>query len=479
MANEATYIKQVYVTADSQNHDIEALHFIADTNLDTPAQWKSYIDSLVNKGTSIKGPYTTLPDISTDQKKKDAYTQYAGDIILISGSDPESGTYVEYVGITGKIGTTDEDNAITAWEKIGTTSTDLSEYAKAGTYKTSGPNVNETGSAGAQTATVSGSITYSKAPTATGEAGGHTINGNSFTFTGTKANLVKPNNGSIKIDNHSIAAHSHTVNVAAVTAGNQETVLKGVKVSATTAAYTSKTNSTTSVLNGITFGTTNVLKGVKVSATTAAYTGNTPSSTAVVNSVTKGNTNVFNSCSVSTLGVLSFGTTSVVNSVTSGTVNVLNGISFGTTAVATNVAGDGTAAAYTSNTPASTNVLKDVTFGTTTVATAVAADGTAAVLKSVPGITTGTAGATTLTHTQANTATTDYKTLDVTVATTTYEYTPAGSIGGSQTVGNHTHSITNANATATFSLSAAVGNHTHSLSSHTHTVTISNAGPSA
>lgn len=61
-------------------------------------------------------------------------------------------------------------------------------------------------------------------------------------------------------------------------------------------------------------------------------------------------------------------------------------------------------------------------------------------------------------------------------------YTPAGSIGGSQTIAAHshsynapaahTHSIALTTATATGSASVAVSNHTHSvtIANHTHTL---------
>lgn len=138
-------IKQVKIGTGTP-YEINSKYIQDDSG--NPKSW-SDITSLIRKGTSIE-VLEELPSLSTDQNKKDAYTNYAGDIILIADATSTAGTYIEYVGITGKIpSTADEDNAIMSWEQIGSTTVDLSNYLK--------KNTNYAGaakSAGAHTHTV-------------------------------------------------------------------------------------------------------------------------------------------------------------------------------------------------------------------------------------------------------------------------------------------------------------------------------------
>lgn len=166
-------IKKIKV--GSETHDIEALHFIvANTSLDTPADWKAYIDAAAHVGIEIvidekssQGDYPATP----------ASADTMGKLYMVPLNDPaESGSYTEFVTVT------DEGGLRYAWEKIGTTEVDLTDYAKKGTYTSGGPSTNATGSAGAETITTSSS----GAQTAT---------------------------GTIRLVDHAIAAHSHTVNV--------------------------------------------------------------------------------------------------------------------------------------------------------------------------------------------------------------------------------------------------------------------------
>lgn len=156
-------------------------------------------------------------------------------------------SYDEYVSVgTGEAA---------KWELIGNTDIDLSSYAKKGTYTSGGPSSNATGSAGAatitsssagsQTATGSASVSYQKSAAETGAAvgstasntgtaGGVTISGSNFTFTGTTATITLSNDA-VSIPSHeykpagtiggsqSIAAHTHTVNVAKATVTNNVT----------------------------------------------------------------------------------------------------------------------------------------------------------------------------------------------------------------------------------------------------------------
>ena len=81
------------------------------------------------------------------------------------------------------------------WEKVGSTEVDLSNYVTKNTYTTGTPSTNVTGEAAAYTATVSGTVKYTKADTVTGSAGGATttntgtaggvtIQGSNFSFNG-------------------------------------------------------------------------------------------------------------------------------------------------------------------------------------------------------------------------------------------------------------------------------------------------------
>ena len=102
--------------------DIEALHFITGS-LDTPAQWKQYIDDLANRGIQI------VIDTAASGKQEPATTASAstmGKIYMVQFSgQTESGTYTEFITIES--GTTTKTYS---WEKIGTTAADLAEYLK-------------------------------------------------------------------------------------------------------------------------------------------------------------------------------------------------------------------------------------------------------------------------------------------------------------------------------------------------------------
>ena len=169
-------IKKIKV--GSETHDIEALHFITG-DLDTPASWKSYIDAAAHVGIEIvidekssQGDYPATP----------ASASTMGKLYMVDLNDSvEPGTYTEFVTVQSQGGLT------YAWEKIGTTAVDLDNYVQKGTYTSAGPSSNATGSAGGETITTS-------------SAGSQTAT------------------GTAKIDNHTISAHSHTVNAATTNA---------------------------------------------------------------------------------------------------------------------------------------------------------------------------------------------------------------------------------------------------------------------
>ena len=165
-------IKKIKV--GSETHDIEALHFITG-DLDTPASWKSYIDSAAHVGIEI---VIDEKSSSADEPATPASASTMGKLYMVDLNDTvEPGTYTEFVTIQ------DQGGLRYSWEKIGTTAVDLSDYVEKGTYTSGGPSSNATSSAGGETITSSSA----GAQTATGTA---------------------------KIDNHTISAHSHTVNAA-------------------------------------------------------------------------------------------------------------------------------------------------------------------------------------------------------------------------------------------------------------------------
>ncbi len=118
-------IKQVKI--GSTPYDIEALHFNGGTNLDTPAQWKAYIDSIGDLGFEI---FTDLIGKTLPTADATSYGKYKNGIVLCNnGETPETGSYIEWVIV--RTGTSSSYSY--AWEKIGTTSADLSDYVKKNT----------------------------------------------------------------------------------------------------------------------------------------------------------------------------------------------------------------------------------------------------------------------------------------------------------------------------------------------------------
>ena len=231
-------------------YDIEALHFINTKDsitLDTPAQWRDYIDSLVAQGLEIK---IDSKSSQGDYPATAASASTMGKLYMVALSgQTESGTYTEFVTVRSGAGTT-ADPYTYAWEKIGTTAADLSEYAKKGNYTTGGSS-GDTGSGGAINA----------AATSETDLGSAT--------------------GSAKIDNHSIPNHSHPVNevtaeikqVTAWSAGSVPT-----RASFTYATGAAATGGTATVLTGVKVtGTANVnndaIKSVTLSASTTSTDG--------------------------------------------------------------------------------------------------------------------------------------------------------------------------------------------------------------
>ena len=118
-------IKKIKIPGYDTSYEIEALHFHASSNLDTPAQWKQYIDA---KGSFTI--YTDLIDSTLPTPNYRVWQEYKNGIVLCNnGETSETGSYVEWiiVELSGDPDPTYE------WEKVGTTAADLIEYVKKNT----------------------------------------------------------------------------------------------------------------------------------------------------------------------------------------------------------------------------------------------------------------------------------------------------------------------------------------------------------
>ena len=204
-------IKQIRTT-DNTLHDIAALYLTDGTNYYSP-------EDLLSAGVDYNVA-STLPT---------AGATYKGKIYLIpDSSDVEGGSYIEYICVN-----TSGSNY--SWEPIGTTKINV-----------------QVSNVSAETPVYS--VTYDKADSPTGSAGGATVNGSNFTFSGITGTV-------------SVPAHSHT--------------LGGTKKYLTKENNIPKTFSTTSVV--ATLSTTSI---TPVGGTTSAVTGyENPTTESVVTGV--------------------------------------------------------------------------------------------------------------------------------------------------------------------------------------------------
>lgn len=201
----------------------------------------------------------TLPQPSGSTTWADIYAEYHNCLVLVprAGSqDPDMSD--EYV--IQRSGT--EGSYTYHWEYIGCTTADLSNYVQKGTYTTQAASGN-TGQGGAATVTASTAPSYTASGTAT--------------VTYDKAT---------SIDNHIIAAHSHTVNSTKETityvsglkaTGATVEVVTGVGANGTTNAVTAvSVDGTETVINEVTADTVSVAtEGIKSVGLTAATTTST------------------------------------------------------------------------------------------------------------------------------------------------------------------------------------------------------------
>ena len=460
-------IKNIKVGNDT--YDIEALQFVATDSLKTPAQWKAYIDSIADLGFDV----VVLSEEPTADESN--YNTYKNNIILVKDGTSETGSYVEYVMVrSGSSG-----SYTYALERIGTTSTDLSEYAKKET-KTSGPSTANTSTTDLGTKTTSEvkaataeaevSLKYAKADATTGSAGAtttansgnsgsHTINGSNFTFTGKDQSITVTVNRTADV---AVGAHSYT---PAGTVNVSHDAIKDVTLSASTATtagpkYVESVTHTAATLGGTTSFNTDAIKNATLSVSTTTSTGAVKYVESVTHTAaTLGGTTSFNTDAYKASVT---GATLVLTSAAKGTVTISGGSVNPVTRyvkVATTAASKGT---VTISGGSVNPVIRYMGHSTTAA-------------KITPSF-TGTAA--TLSH-------------SVTQPTFTGSFNNksiAGTIGGSQSVGNHshtyvalqahTHDITYTETDVAGEVNVpipahthtvSIGSHSHTLNSHTHT----------
>ena len=443
-------VKQIQI--GNTTYDIEALQFIANDNLKTPAEWKSYIDSATGVGLQIvidskssSGEYpATAPSAST-----------MGKLYMVSITGQTAGTYTEFVTVDKG----SSANPRYVWEKIGTTEADLTSYAKkteaakpgwydtcfttclgsggialsgcvyvdgngstTGTYK----NTFTTSSNGSQTATGTASVTGPCVANVTGSSGGTGTSSTTGSSGGTGTSSTTGSSGGTGTSATTGSGGSHTINGCNFTFNGygHSHAVDGSDIADVIASHSYTPAGTI---------------GGSQSVGTHTHTVSTTTSSCLTEIQAVCISDVMSSASVSN-GVLSFNTTSVVNNI------IYENLTRGST---------GSAAAGGSHTINGSNF----TFS-----------GTAA----------------TLAHTAVSGS-----------CVHTYESCVSGSIGGSVTVEGHTHSYTKpADHTHSYTAPAAhthsytaPANHTHSISvtttsytgtasvavsNHTHTVNIGN-----
>ena len=355
-----------------------------------------------------------------------------------------------------------------AWEKIGNTDVDLSDYAKKteaakpGTYTTGGSSASTTAaggktytssSSGSQTATGSATVTYKQSATATGANGAGdyetestTINGSSFGFSGNAATLSVSTDytpaGTIG-GSASISAHSHTINLTKST------------VTYVTGATLSSAGAHTHTIDSHEHGTavTALTNDSSFSAGTLASLTKTEPAYAFGSSIS----DVMHAPTV-TNGVLSWTTTSPTTS--GGLVTAWSaGSAPSFTKKTASVAGAVTAKTLTSSsTGGHTHTVNAATSTFNNVTAASSSSNGAATINGTSFTFTGSAA-----------------TLSASV-----DYTPTGSITGSAShihgfsIADHTHSITLTDTTITGTAAVAVGNHTHTVTVENHTHGLNN-----
>ena len=341
----------------------------------------------------------------------------------------------------------------------------------------------------------------------TGNAGGHSHTVNRTESAKTVVTAVDANTGDESSHTHSVTTHDHDDSVIVLTndstfsAGTTPsfgtigtTVTKGAYGFTTNAAYAFTSNSayalsssivsTPTTGTGLLYNPTVSSDGILSFSYAAANTqASRQASTEVVTNVTAfrngtwsaGTTPSFTKSTATVAGDINIATlttsggsahkhsigksTSTVNNITNITLTAVGDHSHSV--------GEST----TSITYVSTVTVTGAAGGHSHVITPTKA--TQTVVTSVDA-NTGNAGSHTV---QGSNFSAALPTLTHTVTNGTFNYQPAGTIGGSQSVSSHTHSVTLGSHThsitpvsGTISISVAVGSHSHTVNSHSHTL---------
>lgn len=499
------------ISVNGHEHELSAL-YIQDGNANKT--WQDILDLVENIGFEI----LVWPDGTQfpphNPATVDDFTAYRNNIVLVKDATATSDECVEYVITrTQTGGTAEEPVYVYDWERIGTTTTDLSDYAKKGGYVTLGPSTNSTGAAGAatltttsdgaQTATGTATVTFAQTTitskggmasqtATTSAAGAHTINGSNFTFTGATATIAHNAQGNVQIDKHKFTPTGSVTGSQVVNAHSH-----GVNITWDTLSYITEASAQEDGLHTHTINTHfhtatySVVAGLKTETITAFNTGgsmtltsntgfNTPTVTAVmynpsvVDHVLKWDTITANAS-----------TTYTFTPATGTPKDVVVGVD-----TWQNVAGVPTAIALTAAYAGSHTHSITFTTATVSIPTSITLNTTGG--HTIYGSNFGVAmSAIELAHNQVATDTVDYNSLVAAVTVDDHVYTPSGSIGGSVSIADHTHSYqapaihthevviptktltgTAAVAVTSHTHNVTLGNHTHDLGEHTHRVNI-------
>ena len=412
----ADNIKQIKV--EGVSYDLNA-KYIQDGS-GNPKTWQNIAD-MINAGVQLvtdNARKEAAGDGAIGAPATTAAASTMGKIYLVANDGGISGTYVEFVTIDKGPDSTGAAGYVQyVWEKIGTTATDLTDYAKKGQITLSGTaataGATATGSAGAGAASNTGaggaidttvSITDTAgAPTVTGSGGGATV-----TSAAAGAATITSTSAGAHTHSVTIAAHSHTVNIATATLS---------PVTAVGTATGSAGNHTPSITPST--ATLTYVTGATLSAGGGA-TVNSSSAGSHSHSITPSTGTAASPASYAD-GILSLGSMTVV----------------------TGVSATGAAGAHTHS--VSATVGDTITY--------------------VTGATLSAAGAGTVATTSAG-----GHSHSVTIAAHSH----------SVTIGAHSHTITPTTNTFTYALKVAAHSHsytkptahTHSIAQHTHSVTV-------
>ena len=447
-------------------------------------EWKSFVGAGFNVLV-----VESLPTASESTQKG---------IYLIADAHGNGDSYDEYV-------TVKSGNAY-SWEKIGNTDIDISKLAEE--LVVSGTELT-TESAGEQTATGNATISYMKSAASTGEAGagveantgeagGATINGSSFGFSGTENTItlsgtlptlsqvsVTPAgtiSGKVDVGNHTHSITPTTeeltyVSGTASATGEVEGHTHTVSLTTASATYVSDVDAST----GEAVAHTHTITASKVTGWNEGSTslseknfGFSASTSDIMSAPTVSTDGVLSWTTVNAASqdVLSFTAPSLIY--TDGTITA-GGAHSHTIGKATNSLTYASAVKNVSTAGGHSHSIGAPTTASLSVVTGVSV--------------TGSAGSHTINGSSFKfngNALTFTPALSTNALSVSGKFTPAGSITGSVTLPSHshsytapsahTHSITLTSTQVTGSASVAVSSHTHSIAAHTHTISKKTSG---